>query len=209
MDLDQFKEMWSEVGHHEQGPSAEELQALLQKKSKSPIAKMKRNLLIELIFVLVLYVSTVYYYFAHFTGGMLGLAWMLMLIGVFYLLYYYQKRKLLNKMECVSCEVKSNLSMQLITLEKYVRFYMWSGVVMFPVVFIFSCLVVFFYSPEVSTNPQIKEKAFVAVFVAVIIVFAAVLTIPMYFINKWYVRKLYGQYVDQLKLIVQEMSESF
>jgi len=207
MELDQLKEMWDDVGSKEKGPSADELQVLLQKKSKSPIAKMKRNLFMELLFILVLYVLTVAYYFLNFSGGMLSLAWMLIVIGVLYLLYYRQKRKLLNRMECVSCEVKSNLSMQLRVLEKYVKFYMWVGTLLFPVVFIASGVIVLLYSPDTTADPVTRERFFIWVFLAVMIVFAAVLTVPVYFLNKWYVRKLYGQHIERLKKIVDEMNE--
>ena len=207
MDLDQLKESWGDVGNKQQGPSAEELQALLQKKSRSPIAKMKRNLFMELLFVIVLYAGTVAYYFLNFTGGMLSIAWMMIVIGILYIFYYQRKRKLLNQMECVSCEVKSNLKMQLQTLEKYVRFYMISGTVLVPVVFIITGLVVLFYSPEASSVPSVKTTAFLMKITAVLFVLAALFTIPVYFLNKWYVRKLYGQHIERLKIIVDEMNE--
>ncbi len=207
MELDQLKEMWGDVGSKEQGPSADELQALLQKKSKSPIAKMKRNLLVELLFIIVLYFFTVVYYFLNYSGGMLIAAWMLIVIGVFYVFYFLRKRKLLNRMECVSCEVKSNLKMQLVTLEKYVRFYMISGTFLFPLVFITTGLVVLLYSPEATATPSIKSTTFLAGITAVLVVVAAALTIPIYYLNKWYVRKLYGQHIERLKAIVNEMNE--
>ncbi len=207
MELDQLKEMWGDVGSKENGTSADELQVLLQKKSRSPIAKMKRNLFIELLFVIVLYAGSIIYYFLNYTGGMLGNAWMLIVIGILYVLYYLRKRKLLNQMECVSCEVKSNLKMQLITLEKYVRFYMISGTLLFPVVLIATGLIGFFYSPEVAAVPSMKEKVVMWIFIALLLFLAAVLTVPIYFVNKWYVRKLYGQHVERLKIIVNEMNE--
>jgi hypothetical protein len=208
MELDQLKEMWSNVGSKQQGPSADALQALLHKKSKSPIAKMKRNLLMELLFIMVLYVGCVVYYFLHFTGGMLSLAWMLIVIGVLYIFYYLQKKKLLNQMECVSCEVKLNLKMQLQTLEKYVRFYLISGTIMFPVVFIATGMVGFFYAPDIAREAALKSKDFLWIFTTALVVFAFVLTAPIYFLNKWYVRKLYGRHIQQLKNILQEMEET-
>ncbi|MBK8087694.1 MAG: hypothetical protein IPK31_06980 [Chitinophagaceae bacterium] len=207
MELDQLKEMWSDVGSKEQGPSADELQALLQKKSKSPIAKMKRNLLIELLLIVIIYVFTVTYYFLNYSGGMLSAAWMLMVIGVFYVFYYLRKRRLLNQMECVSCEIKSNLKMQLVTLEKYVRFYMISGTLLVPVVFVITGLIVLLYSPEAASVPAVKTTSFLLKSSAVLFVAAIVFTIPIYFANKWYVRKLYGQHIERLKKIVDEMNE--
>lgn len=204
MDLDQLKEVWGNVGRREQGPSAEELQALLHKKSKSPIEKMKRNLLTELLLMVVIYTLTAAYYFLNYSGGMLSAAWLLVLIGSFYVFYFLRKRKLLNSMECASCEIKLNLKMQLLTLEKYVRFYMISSTFLVPVVFILTGLIVLFYSPQAASA---KTTVFVAGVIALLVAAALVLTIPVYYLNKWYVRKLYGRYIEQLQKIVDEMDE--
>lgn len=207
MELDQLKEMWGDVGAKQSNTSEEELQILLRKKSKSPIAKMKRNLLVELVAVLVLYIFTIAYYFTQYSGGMQWNAWLLLFIGVLFLFYYQRKHKLLNSMECVSCEVKSNLKTQLIILEKYVRFYLLAGTALFPFAMIATGLIVFFYSPDIAKDITDPSGKFVWIFTAVLVLCSAVLTVPMYFLNKWYVRKLYGQHVERLKIIVEEMNE--
>ncbi len=203
MELDSLKEIWnSDVSVKETGDAV--LQKMLQQKSKSPIAKMKRNLLIELLAIIVLYVSVVAYYFINFKGGILSIAWMMIAVGLLYIVYYYNKQKLLNKMECVTCEVKSNLSVQLQTLEKYVRFYLIAGTALVPVVMIFIGMVTFFYSPEIAKE-NIKDASLFWIFLGVIVFFALILTIPLYYLNKWYVNKLYGQHVKKLKDILKEM----
>lgn len=207
MELDQLKEMWGDVGTKKSNTSEEELQILLQKKSTSPIAKMKRNLLVELIAVLVLYIIVITYYFIQYRGGMQWNAWFLLAIGVLYVFYYQRKRKLLNSMECITCEVKSNLKMQLNTLEKYVRFYLIAGTALFPVTLMATGLIMFFYSPEISKDLTVPSGKVVWIFTAVLVFLSAVLTVPVYYINKWYVRKLYGQHVERLKVIVNEMNE--
>lgn len=173
----------------------------------SPIAKMKRNLLVELVAVLVLYILTIGYYFTQYTGGMQWNAWLLLFIGVLFMFYYQRKHKLLSSMECVSCEVKSNLKTQLKTLEKYIRFYLLAGTALFPFALIATGLIVFFYSPDIPKDVTDPSGKYVWIFTAVLVLCSAVLTVPMYFINKWYVRKLYGQHAERLKMIVDEMNE--
>jgi hypothetical protein len=203
MELDQLKEMWGDVATVKKVSSDEEIQAILRKKSKSPIAKMKRNLFIEMWVVVILYSVTITDYFLTLKGMMLGLAWLMLASFLLYMLYYVRKRKLLNDMECVSCEVKSNLQQQLRTLEKYIRLYLYLGTLFFPVIMIFTGVILFLYAPELKNQePTVPLWAFVTA----LSVIAFVLTIPMYFLNKWYMRKLYGQHVDKLKAIVNEMS---
>lgn len=208
MELEQLKEMWNSADKQQTDSSAEELQALLRKKSQSPIAKMKRNLLIELVVVLVLYTLIIVYYFLNFSGGMLALPVLLFVIGLVYVFYYIGKNKLLKKMECNSCEVKANLSMQVKTLEKYVRFYLVAGTAIFPITMVVASCIILFYSPQSQQYPSaLQSKQFIVMFVGILIAATALFTIPVYYINKWYVRKLYGQHIERLKSIVDEMDE--
>jgi membrane protein insertase Oxa1/YidC/SpoIIIJ len=208
MELEQLKEMWNSADKQQTDSSAEELQALLRKKSQSPIAKMKRNLLIELVVVLVLYTLIIVYYFLNYSGGMLALPVLLFVIGLVYVFYYIGKNKLLKKMECNSCEVKANLSMQVKTLEKYVRFYLVAGTAIFPITMVVASFIILFYSPQSQQYPSaLQSKQFIVMFVGILIAATALFTIPVYYINKWYVRKLYGQHIERLKSIVDEMDE--
>ncbi len=204
MELDQLKQMWGEIATDKNVSSDEEIQAMLRKKSKSPIAKMKRNLFIEMIVVVVLYGVTIADYFIRYKGAMLSIAWIMLATFFLYMFYYIRKRKLLYEMECISCEVKSNLQLQLRTLVKYIRLYLIIGTLLFPVIMIIMSVVLFFYSVEMQELP--KQTPFLS-FLAVVSIIALLLTIPLYFLNKWYVRKLYGQHADKLKAIVNEMSE--
>lgn len=97
--------------------------------------------------------------------------------------------------------------MQLNTLKKYVRFYLIAGTALFPVAMIATGMIVFFYSPDISNELKDLSGKTMWVFTAVLVLCSAVLTVPMYFLNKWYVRKLYGQHVEKLKTIVEEMNE--
>ena len=132
MELDQLKKIW------QQEPSAtkedQQLLQLLRKRSNNPIARMKRNLLFELIAIVALYGATIVYYAYAFHGTMSEVSWFMVVIALSFLLYYYMKNRLLNKMECVACQVKSNLQRQVNTLEKYVKFYLIAGTALAPIV---------------------------------------------------------------------------
>lgn len=206
MELDQLKEMWGTVETKHTQTSEQELQLLLQKKSKSPIAKMKRNLTVEMWVVVVLYAWIIIDYVLQFKGLILTIPLLLFIVGLLYIVYYVRKRNLLKQMECVTCEVKSNLQQQVRILEKYIRFYMISGTVLFPFTVIFVSAVMFFSSPEIQQLRAKEPLSFGYFFLAVTII-SAVLTVPIYFLNKWYVRKLYGQHAEKLKQIVNEMNE--
>lgn len=207
MELDNLKAIWKESTFLPAATTQLELEQMLSKKSQSPIAKIKRNLLWELIVVVVLYTGTTVYYFIENSGMSVASAWMLIVMGLIYLTYYVQKTKLLKKMECITCEVKSNLSTQLITLEKYVKIYLWAGTLLVPLIMIFFFIIGYIYMPDAEKATLQKIPNFPVIYMVVCIVFSVIITVPLYFINRWYVHKLYGQHVKKLRIILNEMNE--
>jgi hypothetical protein len=180
----------------------------LGKKSRGPIAKMKRNLRIELLVVVITYGVTIIYFFTAAAGQLNSLAWLYLLMAIVFIVYFIRKNKLLNEMECMACQVKSNLSKQVATPKKYVRFYLVAGTAIIPLLILYSYYVLI---PQIrfihgNTNPPEKN---IPVFWETIIWVAItiVLTIIFYFLNKWYVKKLYGNHINKLKLMLEQMED--
>ena len=197
MELDNLKEIWKGLDDKKTPVgSNEEILSMLQKKSQRPLARMKRNLLAELIAVIVLYSASTVYYLMAWGGRYWELSLMFVLAGAFCVFYYYRKYKLLNSMECVACEVKSNLQRQLTTLEKYVRLYFITGVVLTPIAYFFAGFIIFAKTPGGAFN----SKVFL-----IFSIVGVVISILFYYMNKWYVNKLYGQHVQKLKDVLKEM----
>ena len=207
MELDSLKVIWNNL-HEEpvREDNNEQLLAMLRKKSQSPIAKMKRNLHCELIVVLLLYSYTIYYYISAWRGIYWEIAVVLFLVGMLFVGYYLGKNNLLNQMQQgVASEVSVNLKHQLTTLEKYVRFYFISGNILTPVAYYVSGFIIIAKNPE-PTGTLLKHieqtKGMVLFLIA-----GVVIAIGGYFLNKWYVHKLYGQHIEKLHALVQEMEQ--
>lgn len=206
MELDELKDIWKE-----QAPEqvSKDVQPLLDKKSNTPIAKMKRHLIVELIAVIVLYGFIISYFFISLERKFISVSVLYFIIGSLFCIYYYKKFRLLKEMECMACEVKSNLSKQVATLEKYIRFYLWAGTAIIPIVLIF------FYWFEYTYVPPGKEHFFIlpsdttsiAKSLGSLLKWIIPLTIVFYYVNKWYVRKLYGKHVESLKQMLAQMED--
>jgi uncharacterized membrane protein len=207
MELEQLKDIWTQgAGRHDK--KNEELLQLLTRPSNSPIAKIKRNLRFELVAVIILYSLSVTYYLFAFDGKMRELSWFMLTIGIFFLVYYYMKNKLLNNMQCVACRVKSNLELQLGTLEKYVRFYLVSGNIVFTLALLYVGYVGFFLYPERLNTPKTLMQSPALQNLAIkYLVMTVILSVAVFFLNKWYVNKLYGRHVKKLRQILSEMKD--
>lgn len=205
MELEQLKTIWKE----EVAPAPEgRLEELLRQRSRSPIAKMKRNLRFEVVLVLVTYAWAVWYYLQNFKGGMLAIAVLLFACWIFFMWYYIRKMQLLRQMECVTCEIKSNLQHQLTQLQSYIRFYVKAGTWLFPTVMVLTGLIIAFSNPVGAASTMFDSTSDFLLFLGILVGIALLLTVPVYFVNKWYVRWLYGQHVDKLQNIVNEIYET-
>jgi len=205
MELDNLKELWQQ---QETEKVPENLRHLLGKKSQGPIAKMKRNLKAELIVVVVTYGVAIFTFFNFLSGQLNSLAWVYLFFAIVFIIYFLMKNRLLNEMECMACQVKSNLKKQVATLEKYVRFYLFAGTAIVPLLALYSYYILIPQFRFVHGNNNIpKESITFIVESAIWLGGSIVLTIVCYFLNKWYVKKLYGNHINKLKLMLEQMED--
>jgi len=197
MELETLKTLWQEQETPPAEPDRESLLALLQKQSGGPIARMRRNIRKEVILMVICYGFCILFYLFAFSGSMSDVAWVFVGLFAFFYVYYYRKNQLLKKMQCVSCEVRSNLAGQLKTLQKYLRFYFWSSTFIVPV----SLFLAFEIALHSQPGPVSMRK------IVLLFAFALVLTIAVYFLNRWYIHKLYGRHVRKLQELLREMDE--
>jgi 4-hydroxybenzoate polyprenyltransferase len=221
MELDSLKDIWKDLDEADLQPGRDvPISSMLQKRSQSTIARLKRNLNRELITVLIIYSLTIWY-IVTFQRLYSELAVLLALVGGAFLFYYYRKSKLLKQMECVACEVRSNLKQQLGTLEKYVRFYFIAGTILTPLAYFAAGMIILFNGQEVHSHmvdvsvdaqtsvsqmpiaQHISNHRFFVLFLSI----GAVLTLGSYFINRWLIGKLYGQHIEKLKDLLTQMDE--
>ena len=219
MELDSLKDIWKNLDEEDLQPGREvPILSMLQKRSQSTIARLKRNLNRELIAVLIIYSLTIWY-IVTYQRLYSELAVLLALVGGAFLFYYYRKNKLLKQMQCVACEVRSNLKQQLVTLEKYVRFYFVAGTVLTPLAYFAAGIIILFHevTPSLSDLPveaqtsvsnmpiasTVSNHRFFVLFVSI----GVVLTVGSYFLNRWLINKMYGQHIEKLKDLLYQMED--
>jgi hypothetical protein len=205
MELDNLKTIWKEqeIPAGDDQHDTEMLASLLQERSRGPIERMRRNLRIESLLMVVTYIPTIIAYFTLFHGRLWGISLVFAVILVFYGVYYYLKFRLLKKMQCVTCEVRSNLARQVDILGKYIRFYYWSSTLVLFIAMVLAYEVLQYSYREVHPrwNPV---WWFQPAFLLVLLVLFAV---GSWYFNRKYVNKLYGRHIKKLKQLLLEMDE--
>ena len=204
MELDNLKAIWHDLEDSERsGKDDQGIMDLLQGRSRSAVSVMRRNLLIEMIAAVILYGAAIFYFLVMSFGRYNEIAILFGVVGVFSGVYYYRKYTLLARMQCVTCQVRSNLQKQLKTLEKYVRFYFVSGILLTPIAYFATGLIVLLNYPAENIVSAFRDSNEYILFVGI----GIVVTVSSFFFNRWYIRKLYGQHISQLKKLLHEMEE--
>jgi amino acid transporter len=210
MELDSLKYVWRTL-ESKPAPekSPEEIRAIMLRRSGAPVAKMRRNLGRELLLILVTYTPAILFYFLEFEGRLSSVAWLFILLLVVLAVYFFRKNQLLKAMQCVDCTLHSSLQLQVNTLKKYIRFYVRAGTTMIPVMAILTWFIIRWKFPpapgadlfyRISGTPWWQHPL-------PWIAFLIPVTAGIYFVNLWYVHRLYGQHIRKLQDLLLEMEE--
>jgi hypothetical protein len=109
-------------------------------------------------------------------------------------------------MQCFTCQVRSNLSRQVKTLQKYTRFYLLAGTGVIPVTFFLAYAIISWKLPSAGSALyyRLHPMPWWANPISWMILLIPV-TIYSYFANAWYVNKLYGRHIKKLQDLLREM----
>jgi len=207
MELDDMKNIWK--GKSTEAAGADKISAMIGKQSQSPVAKMKRNLRMELLIWIFCLGAVAAYYFIAFKSEYSIIGWVYAFLLVLFCWYFFRKNKLLDEMQCSSCVVKSNLELQLRMLERYVRFYLISGTAIIPILFIFLGIVLYYKKPTLNNETIFYPSATNPVwkFLLAWFILLTISTTIMWVLNRGYVNKLYGRHINKLKQLLAQINE--
>lgn len=203
MELEKLKKLWDDSRNSSIPINEEELNQILNKRSRRPIAIIKRNLKLEVAFGILSYCFFIWIVSNQAVSIILYFDVILLVVaGILYSIYVFYKNKLLNKMECMSCEVKSNLNLQLGFLEKLVKLYFKVGNIFVLLTYLIAGAIG--YATSEDNTVSIPHYLEVLIFIFI----GAVLFIINYYFSRWYLFTLYGKHIQKLKNILYEMDES-
>lgn len=210
MDLDELKyQLKNKLSTDHIGRSNEDIAALLGKKTGSIVEKLKKSLWMEILFgfmvvIVFLYIgiwskyNSLRIYFSIF--GVLSA----LFVG---LLIYLLRRT--TRLSNSSLPVKGNLVTIVNIIEEFMKRYFQFTMALIPICFIFSFLLGYHEKQPIAAVDTFAKGHFTHLWQMIIfgIVYMALLTVGMYYFTKWYLKKLYGKYISQLKECIEELKE--
>ena len=212
MELDELKSYLNERmerAHREK--SAGDIALLLGKKTQSVAGKLKRSLTFELIASIMFTIGcTAVAIFTGYTSLRIYFAIFAILCFLFIPLLLILQQKV-TKLTASALPVKSNLQQLVNLLKEYIKRYFQLTIALIPISIIISFLLGYndenLYDPSLQ-NPFFPASSGSSLKVIFVALYLLAFTAGMYYFTKWYLKRLYGNYIEQLQQLIIELGES-
>ena len=211
MELDELKILLkAKIEEQIPAKSTDELALLLNNKTQSVIEKLRRSLRIEIITaILFTVVFSAVGIFAKYVSLQIYFSAFAFVCFLFIIVLWFLHKKI-KQLSSTPQPVKRNLQTISAILKEYVKRYFQLTMILIPLTVIISFSLG--YSDENLYNPQLHNSGFFtltgsAVNIILIFVYIIVFGVSMYYFTKWYLKKLYGNYLEQLQQLITELEE--
>jgi len=182
---------------------------LLKGKASSVISKIKKSVWFEIascVLVVFLFIgialfsshSSLKIYFGVFGAIFIP----------FTLIYFYLLKKI-NEFDQSVLPIKENLHQLIKMLEDFTRRYFQFNMALLPICFLFALYLGYNEKEPISVLDNLSDKLKVTktVYIGFIIGYSIAMIFGLVYLTKWYIKKLYGNYINQLKLLLAELRE--
>ncbi|GAB4395706.1 MAG: hypothetical protein OHK0053_05780 [Microscillaceae bacterium] len=199
-ELEGLKSAWNAL-HQNQILPPDEIRAALRGKTQMALNRIKRSIRLESGLLLLATLGLgLFFFFYHdpiqhlFMGSILLIA---LLSG----LYYGAKYRQLSNIGLDGHNLRESLQLLIRTLERYLKIYMYGNLWLTPI----GALSGFYYGFTIHTPQNQLSRALDWEIMLIAGLTVLLLTGLLYPILKWYLRKLYGRYLDEMKACLAEL----
>jgi hypothetical protein len=215
MDLDQFKtELKTKLATDHINRSDADIEQLLKKKTGSIIDKIKKSLWFEIIIGFLFNFGFVYAAFdvsMHSLRIYFGVFSVVMYLFLFFLIYLLVRT---YKIKTADQSIKSNLDSYILLIDEFIKRYLQFTMALIPICSVFAGYLGYLdgqsdaklnqYHNLYNIGEKMTSTHFIRL-VSIFIVFISLGTYGMYHFTKWYLKKLYGNYLNDLKICMAEL----
>lgn len=208
MELDEFKDLLNQKLENDHLHRSEsDIAELLSKKANSVLVKIQKSLWFEIISAVVITIAfaliaitskyqSFQIYFSVFT----------LVFIPFTIVFIF----LLKKTSSIdnNLPIKMNLQKIVNILEEFMKRYFQFTMVLIPICLIFSFALGYTEKEPIRFMDSLidKYKPSALWLMGFTFLYATALIIGVYYFTKWYLKKMYGKYVDELKKYINELN---
>lgn len=208
MELDELKyQLNQKLATDHASRSDADIAALLKRKTNSIIGKLKRSLIIEMILCVLFIAAMLYIVFStsYWSIRLYFGVFSILMFAFAFILYYLYKRT--HHLTNSSQPIKANLQSVVSLLEEFVKRYFQFSMALLPICFVFSLILSSMQPVSIPEVDKFAQHFFTARWQVLTFfgVYMIVLALVLYFFTKWYLKKLYGNYLTELKKCASEL----
>jgi hypothetical protein len=201
MELDDLKKIWQENRGQFLPKQEAELISMMRGNSTSIVEKLKKSVWFELVFTAVAGIALLVYAVMLPSGALKFTSISFLFVFVGYSLYYIKKILLLNRFNPVEGNLRESLGKLILNLESHLTFYKQSYTILYPVFFLLGLL---FVAVESGADRFLERLSEPKVILSLVLMGAALLFLSTWFAS-WYLKKLYGNYLDNLRSVLTDL----
>lgn len=193
MDIDNLKSNWQAL-QTQQEPvfEDEQIRRLLRGRAKDTVSKIKRSILMEgslTILLSIFFIANQHWFHSPFIVPYLAIVIILCLIG--YTFQYIKIRKI-NLQE----NLKKTLKRLITTLDFYLKVYLYGSLLLG----LFAAMLPLLWKNVMLADLTLMKSSIIGILILI--------GVPAYyFVTKWYIKNLYGNYLSELKEELKELEE--
>ncbi|MDH5248600.1 MAG: hypothetical protein OEW40_06340 [Cyclobacteriaceae bacterium] len=203
MELEDLKNIWKNSGAVFQPKGETEIATMLKRRSLSAVDKLKRSIWFEILFTLMISLGLLIYALSLPPGALKWTSIAIILMCLVYSVFYVKKLVLLNRFDPAKENIRGNLISLINNLSSYLKFYRRSYTILYPVYF---CIGLLFGGLERGAGEFLINLAKPQT-----IIYLILMAILFYFLSTkftdWYLKKLYGNHLEKLKSILDDLQE--
>ncbi len=209
MELDEIKDLLNqklETNHLYR--SEADFAALLTKKANSVLVKIQKSLWFEIISAIVI---TIAFALIAFTSKYQSIQIYFSVFTLVFIPFTIVFVFLLRKTSTIdnNLPVKSNLQSIVNILEEFMKRYFQFTMALIPICFVFALFLGFNQKEPVPELDALlgKKQLSTSMLIGFSVGYIISGSFGIFFFTKWYLRKLYGKYVDELKNYIKELND--
>lgn len=178
--------------------------------TKSILGKIKKSMILEFILNIICIVGFAYFAYTTEYKGLAIYLWTFVVVGLVFLFILRKLyQQLLDVEQTTGSILKTRLEQLYMLLRKFVKHYFQITMALIPICLIYSFALGYYdeqYQP--STNSTTGNSVEPYIVIAIILAYITGFTLFIYYFTKWYLRKLYGKHLDNLKNLLDELNEN-
>lgn len=204
MELDELKESWKKIGEQSSLFKAESIKNLVDHQSSSPLVRLRKSMIWEIVAILICYVILYVIYFSKSFNSnpiaIYGIGFLTAISLLFAFFFYnniFKRTKKIDFTKSMTRQLEENID----ALKTDVDFYQKLNLFLYlPAVFVGILLANDkIRSFQSLLDLQVNYWIYIAIF--------TILFFPVYYWSiTWWVKKFYGKYIEELEELYQEIS---